>query len=227
MSAEYRSVACTFGLRSCSVVAYGAHDERDRSDEIASQPGAGERAARPWKARATTCPRLPAHGERVAAVGCGTSWFMAQSYAALREDAGVGETDAFAASEFPADRAYDRVVAISRSGTTTEVASAARAVDGRLPTTAITAVAGSPIAGPRHRDRDPGLRRRTVRGADPVRDVRAGVPACLTWARTSTAAIADGDAVARRRPAGRRHRVRPLRVPGARVDRRDSPARPP
>ena len=45
-----------------------------------------------------------------------------QAYAALREAAGEGETDAFAASEAPAGRIYDVVMAISRSGTTTEVA---------------------------------------------------------------------------------------------------------
>ncbi|MGC0408047.1 hypothetical protein RKD32_000914 [Streptomyces sp. SAI-195] len=41
-------------------------------------------------------------------VGCDTSYFMAQSAAALREEAGLGETDAFAASEFPRGRAYVR-----------------------------------------------------------------------------------------------------------------------
>src|SRR5690349_12985885 len=65
--------------------------------------------------------KLPQPGERVAVVGCGTSWFMAMAYASLREAAGQGETDAFAASEFPRGRHYDRVVAITRSGTTTEV----------------------------------------------------------------------------------------------------------
>ncbi|GAA2068049.1 SIS domain-containing protein [Leifsonia soli] len=64
---------------------------------------------------------LPAAGERIAVVGCGTSWFMAQSYAALRETAGHGVTDAFAASEAFVDRDYDAIVAITRSGTTTEV----------------------------------------------------------------------------------------------------------
>ncbi|MEV7331474.1 SIS domain-containing protein [Micromonospora sp. NPDC093244] len=90
------------------------------ASEITSQPEtwrrAMELAARPGVARA-----LPQPGERVAVVGCGTSYFMAQSFAALRESAGQGETDAFAASEFPAGRRYDRVVAITRSGTTTEV----------------------------------------------------------------------------------------------------------
>jgi fructoselysine-6-P-deglycase FrlB-like protein len=86
---------------------------------------------------------LPTAGERVAAVGCGTSWFMAMAYAALREDLGQGETDAFAGSEFPAGRAYDAIVVISRSGTTTEVLDLIRATD--LPTIAITATPGSPI----------------------------------------------------------------------------------
>ena len=40
--------------------------------------------------------------------------------AAAREAAGHGQTDAFPASEFPA-RAYDSVLAITRSGTTSEV----------------------------------------------------------------------------------------------------------
>ncbi|MEY6568584.1 SIS domain-containing protein, partial [Streptomyces sp. PGLac3x] len=88
--------------------------------EITTQPACWRRAAEE-AARFTAAPRP---GERVAVVGCGTSWFMAQSYAALREAAGQGATDAFAASEFPRARAvgaYDRVVALTRSGTTTEV----------------------------------------------------------------------------------------------------------
>ena len=116
------------------------------SDEIGSQPGCWQRAVQTWKAMGDDRPAMPSHGERVAAVGCGTSWFMAQSYASLREEAGFGETDAFAASEFPADRDYDRVVAISRSGTTTEVLRLLERTNGRLPTTAIAADADSPIA---------------------------------------------------------------------------------
>src|SRR6476659_9599857 len=64
---------------------------------------------------------LIAPGERVLAIGCGTSAYVAASYAALRERAGAGETDAFHASEIAVARHYDRVVAISRSGTTSEV----------------------------------------------------------------------------------------------------------
>ncbi|RJQ81185.1 sugar isomerase [Pseudonocardiaceae bacterium YIM PH 21723] len=86
------------------------------AEEIASQPDCWARAATIAAAAA-----LPEPGARVAIIGCGTSWFIGQAYAALRESAGQGETDAFAASEFPLGRRYDHVIALSRSGTTTEV----------------------------------------------------------------------------------------------------------
>jgi fructoselysine-6-P-deglycase FrlB-like protein len=79
----------------------------------------------------------------VAAVGCGTSLYVAQSYAAAREAAGHGETDAFPASEFPLRRRYERVVAISRSGTTTEVVRLVERLGRR--TVAITADERSPL----------------------------------------------------------------------------------
>ncbi|MFD6698684.1 MULTISPECIES: SIS domain-containing protein [unclassified Microbacterium] len=85
--------------------------------ELDSQPEMWERAAGMTAEQAL----LPAKGQRVAVIGCGTSWFMAQSYAALRERAGFGITDAYAASEAFMDRGYDAVVALTRSGTTTEV----------------------------------------------------------------------------------------------------------
>ena len=87
--------------------------------EIASQPACWRRAAEIGGRSGAT---LPAPGSRAAAVGCGTSWFIAQAYASLRESIGQGETDAFTASEAPLGRPYPTVVAISRSGTTTEVA---------------------------------------------------------------------------------------------------------
>ncbi|MEV4197270.1 SIS domain-containing protein [Micromonospora globbae] len=102
--------------------------------EIASQPDCWRRAA---ELAAGVRADLPRPGERVAVVGCGTSWFMAMAYAALREQAGQGETDAFQASEFPAGRRYDRLVAITRSGTTTEVVDLLRALRGHVPTTVL------------------------------------------------------------------------------------------
>ncbi|MBL1098654.1 SIS domain-containing protein [Streptomyces coffeae] len=113
--------------------------------EIASQPDCWRRAiALARDPEGPVREALPRAGERVAVVGCGTSWFIAQSYAALRESAGQGETDAFAASEMPVGRSYDRVVALSRSGTTTEVLELLGDLRGTVPTTVITAVPGSP-----------------------------------------------------------------------------------
>ncbi|KOX04497.1 sugar isomerase [Streptomyces sp. NRRL B-1140] len=111
-------------------------------DELASQPECWERAA---SDASRFLKVLPAPGERVAIVGCGTSLFMAQAAAALREAAGQGETDAFAASEFPHGRRYDRVVALTRSGTTTEVLDLLARLRGGTRTTAITADPDTPV----------------------------------------------------------------------------------
>jgi fructoselysine-6-P-deglycase FrlB-like protein len=109
------------------------------ADEIGSQP-------RLWRQAAALRPDvLPPSEADVCVIGCGTSLYMAQAWAALREAAGNGRTDAFPASEVPLGRRYDVVVALSRSGTTTEVVHAL----GRLQaarTVAITAVAGTPVA---------------------------------------------------------------------------------
>ncbi len=105
--------------------------------ELASQPECWREAA-----GLAGSAGLPRPGERVAVAGCGTSWFMAKAYAALREQAGHGETDAFQASEFPLHRRYDRIIAITRSGTTTEVLDLLGAVT--APSTVITADAATP-----------------------------------------------------------------------------------
>ncbi|HZX39492.1 MAG TPA: sugar isomerase [Streptomyces sp.] len=109
--------------------------------EIATQPACWRRAAE----AAAAFEGLPEPGERVAVTGCGTSWFMAIAYAALREAAGLGETDAFASSEFPSGRRYDRVVAITRSGTTTEVLDLLTGLRGKVPTLALTADPNTPV----------------------------------------------------------------------------------
>ncbi|MEU5432615.1 sugar isomerase [Streptomyces sp. NPDC020719] len=110
--------------------------------ELSSQPECWQRAA---EAAVHHKDALPAPGERVAIVGCGTSLFMAQAAAALRESAGQGETDAFAASEYPMGRTYDRVVALTRSGTTTEVLELLGRVRGGARTTAVTADPQTPV----------------------------------------------------------------------------------
>jgi len=119
---------------------------RHVSTEIADQPTAWARAA---KLGLTEQVRqaLPERGRRVAIVGCGTSYFMAQSFAYLRERSGDGETDAFPASEFPTGRSYEALVALTRSGTTTEVLRLLESVQSEtgLRTVAITADPSTPV----------------------------------------------------------------------------------
>jgi CRISPR-associated protein Cas5a/b/c len=110
--------------------------------EIATQAECWVRAAALAR---TSSEILPKTGERVAVIGCGTSLFMAQAYAVLRERTGNGETDAFAASEMPTGRRYDRVLALSRSGSTTEVLQALAQLPSMTPTVAISADPQSPI----------------------------------------------------------------------------------
>ncbi|MEU3550958.1 SIS domain-containing protein [Streptomyces longwoodensis] len=111
-------------------------------DELRDQPECWTRTAAQVADHAQV---LPAPGERVALVGCGTSYFMGQAVAALRETSGAGETDAFPASEFPHGRRYDRVVALTRSGTTTEVLDLLARLRGHTRTTAITADPDTPV----------------------------------------------------------------------------------
>jgi fructoselysine-6-P-deglycase FrlB-like protein len=110
--------------------------------EIASQPDLWPRAA---QLASEAADLLPASGARTCVIGCGTSLFIAQAWAALRERAGHGQTDAFAASEIPDGRRYDVLVVISRSGSTSELL---RALGRDLAerTVAIVADAGTPVA---------------------------------------------------------------------------------
>jgi fructoselysine-6-P-deglycase FrlB-like protein len=110
--------------------------------EIADQPACWRRAA---DLASAPVAGLPEKGERVAVVGCGTSLFIARAYASLREGAGHGETDAFAASEMPVGRRYDRLLALTRSGTTTEVVELLDRLRGTVATTAVTADPATPV----------------------------------------------------------------------------------
>lgn len=109
--------------------------------ELASQPESWAKAADLRDEHAL----LPASGSKVAVIGCGTSWFMAQAYATLRETSGAGITDAYTASEAFVDRDYDTLVAITRSGTTTEVLELLDHVRGRVHTIGIVGDTNSPL----------------------------------------------------------------------------------
>ncbi len=112
------------------------------STELASQPSV-------WRhAQALTDElrsKLPADGARVGILGCGTSLYVAQAVAIYRERQGYGETDAFPGSEVPADRAWDELIAISRSGTTTEIIDALSTIPRGRPVLGIVGEAGSPV----------------------------------------------------------------------------------
>ncbi|MEI8058003.1 MAG: sugar isomerase [Actinomycetes bacterium] len=112
-------------------------------DEIASQPDCWLTA----QAQADTAlAGFPEPGERVLILGCGTSYYVAQAWSWLREQAGQGVTDALIASELTArHRGYDRVVAISRSGTSIDVVDSLALLDGSAPITAVLGELGTPV----------------------------------------------------------------------------------
>lgn len=111
--------------------------------EIASQPEL-------WRTAVSDVAQvreaLVAPGQKVLVLGCGTSAFVAESVASLREQAGVGVTDAVYASEPWVWRDWDRVVLISRSGTTSEVIEAAGRIPAGVVKVVVTGVADSPLA---------------------------------------------------------------------------------
>ena len=109
-------------------------------EEISSQPRVWREAA---ELARSARDLMPAAGQRVAFFGCGTSYYIAQAVAAAREQAGHGESDAFAASELPVARRYDLAIALSRSGRTTEVLEATRALRQTGQVLAITADSNS------------------------------------------------------------------------------------
>ncbi|MFD4633916.1 SIS domain-containing protein [Streptomyces sp. NPDC058284] len=117
------------------------------SQEIASQPQCWETVLSQSLDHEKA---LPTKGEHVAVIGCGTSLFMAQAYAQLREDSGHGATDAYPASVARLNRRYDRIIALTRSGTTTEILTALAEADPATRVTTITAVPDSPAARAAH-----------------------------------------------------------------------------
>ena len=90
--------------------------------EIFSQPEMWRRAIR----HAAGELALPAHGVPILVLGCGTSYYIGEAYASLRNASHAGRTRA----AVPAEIAYlddaEAVVVLSRSGTTSDVVNAAK-----------------------------------------------------------------------------------------------------
>ncbi len=110
--------------------------------EIASQPEVWRRAL---ELPASVLAPLPSPGESVLGIGCGTSYYMLDSYARRRQELGGGVTRAVIASELDERMLYDRVLYLSRSGTTTDLLQADAEMGGRSPTIAICGTPETPL----------------------------------------------------------------------------------
>ena len=89
-------------------------------EEIFTQPAMWRRAI----GSSSSAP-LPAAGTRVLFLGCGTSYYVGLSYAALRNELGAGRTRAAVPSELDYVDDDEVIVVLSRSGTTGDVVEAA------------------------------------------------------------------------------------------------------
>ncbi|WP_214108947.1 SIS domain-containing protein [Acrocarpospora catenulata] len=94
---------------------------------------------------------LPEAGCNVLGLGCGTSYYVMDSYARRRQALGQGRTRAAIASELADEDPYDVAVLLSRSGTTTDLLPLAERLSERMTTIAITGTPGSPITRVTHR----------------------------------------------------------------------------
>ena len=129
--------------------------------------------------------------------------------------AGLGITDAWTPTEARLDRGYDRLLAITRSGTTTEVARpAAAARPGLLPATVVTSSPGTPVLDLAAPILTPEVDEQ-LRGADPVRDDDAGDAALAPGRGPRPGGRAGPGGARRRRGLARPGRRPPTRSPSS------------
>jgi fructoselysine-6-P-deglycase FrlB-like protein len=89
---------------------------------------------------------LPHAGERVLALGCGTSYYILDAYAHRRQELQGSVTRAAIASEYDELEDYDRILFLSRSGTTGELMTLLNRFGTRAPTVSLCGTARSPVA---------------------------------------------------------------------------------
>lgn len=92
-----------------------------------------------------TMPVLPAPGEPVLFLGCGTSYYIGEAYARRRNSMGLGRTRAAIASEIPYIDVDETVVLLSRSGTTSDVVRAGARLREHSTVVGIVGEAGTPV----------------------------------------------------------------------------------
>jgi sugar/nucleoside kinase (ribokinase family)/fructoselysine-6-P-deglycase FrlB-like protein len=113
------------------------------SQEIASQPATWRRAA---ALPATDFGKLPVRGERVLAIGAGTSYYILDAYARRRQELDGSLTRAAIASELDDAGDYDVLLMLSRSGTTSDLLRAHEQFGGRTRAVAIVGDPATPVA---------------------------------------------------------------------------------
>lgn len=109
-------------------------------EEIFSQPRTWRRAI-----DAASGAPLPKPGERVLFLGCGTSYYVGESYAAVRNALGAGRTRAAVPAELSYVEDDEVVVVLSRSGTTGDVIEAATRLRGTHRVIGIIGTPDSPL----------------------------------------------------------------------------------
>ena len=97
-----------------------------------------------------TLPLLPQSGESVLFLGCGTSYYIGEAYARLRNAADAGRTRCAIASEVPYVDDDEVIVALSRSGTTTDLVRTVQELAGSHRVVGILGEGGTPLV--RHCD---------------------------------------------------------------------------
>ncbi len=109
--------------------------------EIASQPEMWARALNDDLG----LERLPADGEPVLVIGCGTSYYIGDAWAHLRSGAGRGRTRAAVPSQLTWVDPDEVVLLISRSGTTSDVEHAGRRLSAEHRVIGLLGTPDSPI----------------------------------------------------------------------------------
>ncbi|WP_326820916.1 SIS domain-containing protein [Streptosporangium sp. NBC_01639] len=121
---------------------------RHTQAEVDSQPEVWQRVV---DAAQSLSAILPRSGANVLGAGCGTSYYILDSYAHLRQRLGQGRTRAVIATELDDTDPYDVAILLSRSGTTSDLVRLARELSERMTTIAVTGTPGSPITEVTHR----------------------------------------------------------------------------
>lgn len=114
---------------------------RETLREIFSQPDTWQQAID----QAAAGVPLPGNGEKVLFLGCGTSFYIGESYARLRNELGLGRTRAAIPSELSYVDDDEVIIVLSRSGTTGDVIAIAHELKATHRVIGLIATPGSPL----------------------------------------------------------------------------------